>query len=192
MLRSLYDRTVQLANHPSALWVLAIVAFTESSFFPIPPDVMLIPMVLANPRKAWLFAGVCTVASVAGGFFGYAIGYFFFETAGKWVIDAYGLQAAFENFKELFNEWGLWATVIGGLTPVPYKLVTIASGAAHFDLLTFGLASLATRGGRFFVVAALLYFIGDPIRLFVEKHLTLVTTAFVAILLAGFVAFAYI
>jgi membrane protein YqaA with SNARE-associated domain len=192
MLRSLYDRTVQLANHPSALWVLAVVAFTESSFFPIPPDVMLIPMVLANPRKAWLFAGVCTVASVAGGFFGYAIGYFFFETAGKWVIDAYGLQAAFENFKELFNEWGLWATVIGGLTPVPYKLVTIASGAAHFDLLTFGLASLATRGGRFFVVAALLYFIGDPIRLFVEKHLTLVTTAFVAILLAGFVAFAYI
>jgi len=192
MLRNLYDRTVQLANHPSALWVLAIVAFTESSFFPIPPDVMLIPMVLANPRKAWLFAGVCTVASVAGGFFGYAIGYFFFETAGKWVIDAYGLQAAFENFKELFNEWGLWATVIGGLTPVPYKLVTIASGAAHFDLLTFGLASLVTRGGRFFVVAALLYFIGDPIRLFVEKHLTLVTTAFVAILLAGFVAFAYI
>lgn len=192
MLRSLYDRTVQLANHPSALWVLAVVAFTESSFFPIPPDVMLIPMVLANPRKAWLFAGVCTVASVAGGFFGYAIGYFFFETAGKWVIEAYGLQAAFENFQQLFNEWGLWATVIGGLTPVPYKLVTIASGAAHFDLLTFGLASLATRGGRFFVVAALLYFIGDPIRLFVEKHLTLVTTAFVAILLAGFVAFAYI
>ncbi len=192
MLRSLYDRTVQLANHPSALWVLAVVAFTESSFFPIPPDVMLIPMVLANPRKAWLFAGVCTAASVAGGFFGYAIGYFFFETAGKWVIEAYGLQAAFENFQQLFNEWGLWATVIGGLTPVPYKLVTIASGAAHFDLLTFGLASLATRGGRFFVVAALLYFIGDPIRLFVEKHLTLVTTAFVAILLAGFVAFAYI
>ncbi len=192
MLRNLYDRTVQLANHPSALWVLAIVSFTESSFFPIPPDVMLIPMILANPRKAWLFAGVCTIASVAGGFFGYAIGYFFFETAGKWVIDAYGLQAGFENFQRLYNEWGLWATVIGGLTPVPYKLVTIASGAAQFDLLTFGLASLATRGGRFFMIAALLYVVGDPIRHFVERHLTVLTTAAVALVLAGFVAFAYI
>lgn len=153
---------------------------------------MLIPMVLANPRKAWQFAGVCTVASVAGGFFGYAIGYFFFETAGKWVIDAYGLQSGFESFQRLYNEWGLWATVIGGLTPVPYKLVTIASGAAHFDLLTFGLASLATRGGRFFLIAGLLYFIGDPIRVFIEKHLTILITAAVAIVVAGFVAFAYI
>jgi membrane protein YqaA with SNARE-associated domain len=192
MLRSLYDRLVVLSNHPSALWVLAVVSFTESSFFPIPPDVMLIPMVLANPRKAWQFAGVCTVASVAGGFFGYAIGYFFFETAGKWVIDAYGLQSGFESFQRLYNEWGLWATVIGGLTPVPYKLVTIASGAAHFDLLTFGLASLATRGGRFFLIAGLLYFIGDPIRVFIEKHLTILITAAVAIVVAGFVAFAYI
>lgn len=192
MLRRLYDRLVVLSNHPSALWVLAVVSFTESSFFPIPPDVMLIPMVLANPRKAWQFAGVCTVASVAGGFFGYAIGYFFFETAGKWVIDAYGLQSGFESFQRLYNEWGLWATVIGGLTPVPYKLVTIASGAAHFDLLTFGLASLATRGGRFFLIAGLLYFIGDPIRVFIEKHLTILITAAVAIVVAGFVAFAYI
>ena len=192
MLRSLYDRLVVLADHPSALWVLAIVSFTESSFFPIPPDVMLIPMILANPRKAWLFAGVCTLASVAGGFLGYAIGYFFFETAGKWVIDAYGLQAGFENFQRQFNEWGLWVILIKGLTPIPYKLVTIASGAAHFDLATFGIASLVTRGGRFFLVAGLLYVMGEPIRTFVEKHLTLVTTAFLAIIVAGFVAFAYI
>ena len=192
MLRRLYDRLVVLSNHPSALWVLAAVSFAESSFFPIPPDVMLIPMILANRSKAWLFAGVCTIASVLGGFFGYAIGYFLFETAGKWVIDLYGLQAGFNNFQHQFNEWGLWVILIKGLTPIPYKLVTIASGAAHFDLFTFGIASLITRGGRFFLVAGLLYVVGDPIRHFVEKHLTLVTTGFVLIIVGGFVAFAYI
>jgi membrane protein YqaA with SNARE-associated domain len=169
-----------------------VVSFTESSFFPIPPDVMLIPMILANRSKAWLFAGVCTIASVLGGFFGYAIGYFLFETAGKWVIDLYGLQAGFNNFQQQFNEWGLWVILIKGLTPIPYKLVTIASGAAHFDLFTFGIASLITRGGRFFLVAGLLYVVGDPIRHFVEKHLTLVTTGFVLIIVGGFVAFAYV
>jgi len=192
MLRRLYDRLVVLSNHPSALWVLAAVSFAESSFFPIPPDVMLIPMILANRSKAWLFAGVCTIASVLGGFFGYVIGYFLFETAGKWVIDLYGLQAGFNNFQHQFNEWGLWVILIKGLTPIPYKLVTIASGAAHFDLFTFGIASLITRGGRFFLVAGLLYVVGDPIRHFVEKHLTLVTTGFVLIIVGGFVAFAYI
>jgi membrane protein YqaA with SNARE-associated domain len=192
MLRRLYDRLVVLSNHPSALWVLAAVSFAESSFFPIPPDVMLIPMILANRSKAWLFAGVCTIASVLGGFFGYAIGYFLFETAGKWVIDLYGLQAGFNNFQQQFNEWGLWVILIKGLTPIPYKLETIASGAAHFDLFTFGIASLITRGGRFFLVAGLLYVVGDPIRHFVEKHLTLVTTGFVIIIVGGFVAFAYI
>jgi len=192
MLRRLYDRLVVLSNHPSALWVLAAVSFAESSFFPIPPDVMLIPMILANRSKAWLFAGVCTIASVLGGFFGYAIGYYLFETAGKWVIDFYGLQAGFNNFQQQFNEWGLWVILIKGLTPIPYKLVTIASGAAHFDLFTFGIASLITRGGRFFLVAGLLYVVGDPIRHFVEKHLTLVTTGFVLIIVGGFVAFAYI
>ncbi len=192
MLRRLYDRLVVLSNHPSAIWVLAAVSFAESSFFPIPPDVMLIPMILANRSKAWLFAGVCTIASVVGGFFGYAIGYFLFETAGKWVIDFYGLQAGFNNFQNQFNEWGLWVILIKGLTPIPYKLVTIASGAAHFDLFTFGIASLITRGGRFFLVAGLLYVVGDPIRHFVEKHLTLVTTGFVLIIVGGFVAFAYI
>jgi membrane protein YqaA with SNARE-associated domain len=192
MLRRLYDRLVVLSNHPSAIWVLAAVSFAESSFFPIPPDVMLIPMILANRSKAWLFAGVCTIASVLGGFFGYAIGYYLFETAGKWVIDFYGLQAGFNNFQQQFNEWGLWVILIKGLTPIPYKLVTIASGAAHFDLFTFGIASLITRGGRFFLVAGLLYVVGDPIRHFVEKHLTLVTTGFLFIIVGGFVAFAYI
>lgn len=192
MLRRLYDRLIRLAEHPRAIWLLAAVSFAESSFFPIPPDIMLIPMVLAHRSKAWLFAAVCSLASVAGGFLGYAIGYFLFETAGKWVIDLYGLQGAFATYQNQFNEWGLWVILIKGLTPIPYKLVTIASGAAHFDLLTFGLASLVTRGARFFLVAGLLYVVGEPIRTFVEKHLTLVTTAFVLIVVTGFVVVAYI
>lgn len=192
MLRRLYDRLIALADKPGALWILAVVSFVESSFFPIPPDIMLIPMVLANRKRAWVFAGVCTIASVLGGFLGYAIGYYLFETAGKWVIDAYGLQHAFENFQLQFKEWGLWVILIKGLTPIPYKIVTIASGAAHFDLLTFGVASLITRGGRFFLVAGLLYVVGEPVREFVEKRLTLVTTAFVLIIIGGFVALAYV
>lgn len=192
MLRRLYDWVIRMSEHPKSLWALAGVSFAESSFFPIPPDVMLIPMILAQRAKAWLIAGVCTVASVAGGFFGYAIGYFFFETVGQWVIDAYGLQAAFAAYQESFKEWGLWIILIKGLTPIPYKIVTIASGAAHFDLLVFGLASIVTRGLRFYLVAVLLYFFGEPIRGFIEKHLTLVTTAFVVILVSGFVAVAYL
>jgi membrane protein YqaA with SNARE-associated domain len=192
MLRGLYDWVIRMAEHPKALWALAGVSFAESSFFPIPPDVMLIPMILAQRAKAWLIAGVCTVASVAGGFFGYAIGFFFFETFGRWVIDAYGLQEAFAAYQASFKEWGLWIILIKGLTPIPYKIVTIASGAAHFDLLVFGLASIATRGARFYLVATLLYFFGEPIRGFIEKHLTLVTTAFVVILISGFVAVAYL
>jgi membrane protein YqaA with SNARE-associated domain len=192
MLRGLYDWVIRMSEHPKSLWALAGVSFAESSFFPIPPDVMLIPMIIAQRAKAWLIAGVCTIASVLGGFFGYAIGYFFFETLGKWVIDLYGLQGGFAEFQHQFNEYGLWIILVKGLTPIPYKLVTIASGAAHFDLLTFGLASLVTRGGRFYLVAGLLYLIGQPARTFVEKHLTLVTTAFAVIIVAGFVAVAYL
>ena len=192
MLRRLYDWVIRLSEHPKALWALATVSFVESSFFPIPPDVMLVPMILAKRTKAWLIAGVCTIASVVGGFLGYAIGYFFFETFGQWLIDFYGMQGGFAQFQKQFNEWGLWIILIKGMTPIPYKLVTIASGAAHFDLLTFGAASLLTRGARFYLVAALLYVFGEPIRTFIEKHLTLVTTGFVLLIVAGFVAIRYL
>jgi membrane protein YqaA with SNARE-associated domain len=192
MLRSLYDWVIRMSEHPKSLWALGGVSFAESSFFPIPPDVMLIPMVVAQRAKAWLIAGVCTIASVVGGFFGYAIGFFFFETIGQWVIDLYGLQSGFAQYQEQFNKWGLWIILIKGMTPIPYKLITIASGAAHFDLLVFGLASVVTRGARFYLVAALLYVFGEPIRGFIEKHLTLVTTAFIALVVAGFVAVAYL
>jgi membrane protein YqaA with SNARE-associated domain len=182
---------MRMAAHRRASWALAAVSFTESSFFPIPPDAMLIPMVLASPKRAWWFATVCTIASVLGGFFGYAIGYFLFETIGQWVINLYGLQAGFAEFQQRFNEWGTWIILIKGLTPIPYKLITIASGAAHFDLAAFALASFVTRAARFFLVAALLRWLGPPVRVFVEKHLTLVTTAFVVLVIGGFAALRY-
>jgi membrane protein YqaA with SNARE-associated domain len=192
MLRRFYDRIIALAENPRALWWLAVVSFVESSFFPIPPDAMLIPMVLAKPQRAWIIALVCTVASVAGGFLGYAIGYYFFETWGHSIIEFYGLQDGFAKFQQQFNEYGLEIILIKGLTPIPYKIVTIASGAAHFDLLTFGVASLVTRGARFFLVAGLLRIFGQPIRDFIEKRLTLVTTAFLVVLVGGFLALRYL
>lgn len=191
MLRRLYDYVIALASRPRALWVLAAVSFTESSFFPIPPDAMLIPMALARPDRGWRIAAVCTISSVAGGAMGYAIGYFLYETVGRWVIDIYGLQAGFAQFRESYAQWGLWIILIKGLTPIPYKLVTIASGVAEFDFTVFMLASLATRGARFFLVVALIRRFGPPIRDFVERYLTLVTTALVACVVGGFVLVRY-
>ena len=192
MLRRLYDWVIRLAGHPRAIPILGVVSFLESSFFPIPPDVMLIPMVLANRDKAFRIALVCTVCSVLGGLLGYAIGYYFFETIGEWVVRTYGLQSGLATFRAGFAEYGIWIILIKGLTPIPYKLVTIASGAAHFDLFTFVWASIVTRGVRFFVVAALLWKFGEPIRAFIEKRLTLVTWLFLIALVGGFVVLHYL
>lgn len=192
MLRSWYDWVIRMSEHPRALWYLFGVSFAESSFFPIPPDVMLVPMVIAQRAKAWLIAGVCTAASVIGGYFGYAIGYFFFETLGKWVVDFYGLQAVFAEAVQKFNEYGFWLIMGKGLLPIPFKIVTIASGAAHFDLVLFGVASLLTRGGRFFAEAAALYVIGPPARTFVEKHLHVVASLTLLAVVGGFVALRYL
>ena len=192
MLRSLYDWTMRQASGPQAPRALAIVSFTESSFFPIPPDVLLVPMVLANRERAWFYAGLCTAASVLGGLLGYAIGYFLFETIGRWVIDLYGLQKAFEAFRDSYAQWGLWIILIKGLTPIPFKIVTIASGAAHFDLVVFVLAAAITRAARFFLVAALIHRFGAPIRDFIERRLTLVTTIFAVGLIGGFVVLRYL
>jgi membrane protein YqaA with SNARE-associated domain len=187
MLRATYDWTMGLAARPAALKWLGVVSFVESSFFPIPPDVMLIPMVLAQ-RERWMrIALVCTVTSVLGGFFGYAIGLFLFESLGALILKAYGLGTKFEDLKHLFDEYGAWIILIKGMTPIPYKLITIAAGLFKFDLWTFAICSIVTRGARFFLVAGLLYWIGEPIREFVEKRLTLVTTVFVVCLVGGFV-----
>ncbi len=192
MLRRLYDWVMNLAHHRQALWALAAVSFAESSFFPIPPDAMLMPMVLADRRKAWLYAGVCTAASVLGALLGYWIGYELYATVGVKIVAAYGLEAKMQASIEAFNTYGVWIILIKGLTPIPYKIITIACGVAHFALLPFILASIVTRGLRFFAVAGLLYVYGPPIRDFVEKRLTLVTTAFLAIVIGGFVALKYI
>ena len=192
MIRSLYDWVIRLAGHRRALPALGVISFLESSVFPIPPDVMLIPMVLANRAKAFTIAAVCTVTSVLGGMLGYAIGYYAFETIGEWVVRTYHLEAGLDAFRAGFEKYGVWIILIKGLTPIPYKLVTIASGAAHFDLFTFVWASIVTRGARFFLVAALLWKFGEPIRTFVEKRLTLLTWLFLIALIGGFVAFRYI
>jgi membrane protein YqaA with SNARE-associated domain len=197
MMQRAYDWTMRMASHRRAPHALFWVAFAESSVFPIPPDVMLVPMVVANPAKAWIYAGVCTLGSVLGGIAGFAIGYFLYETVGLWVINLYGLAAQAEAYRAAFNDWGLWIILIKGLTPIPYKLVTIASGAAvaagttAFDFWVFLAASVVTRGGRFLLVAALLYWFGPPIREFIERRLTLVTTVFVVALIGGFVAVKY-
>ena len=192
MIRALYDWVIRLAGHRHAVPAMGLVSFLESSFFPIPPDVMLVPMVLANRRKAFLIAAVCTVMSVLGGLLGYTIGYYLLETFGAWVVKAYGLQAGMDNFRAGFEKYGIWIILIKGLTPIPYKLVTIASGAAHFDLFTFVWASIVTRGARFFLISALLWRFGEPIRTFIEKRLTLLTWLFLVALIGGFVAFRYL
>ena len=192
MLQGLYDWTMGVARHRHALWGLAAVAFIESSLFPIPPDVLLIPMVLARPQRAFLLASVCTLASVAGGYLGYAIGYFAFESFGKEVLEFYGAMDRYEALKSSFAEWGAWIIVLKGMTPIPYKLITIASGALKFDLATFTLASLVSRSLRFFLVAALLWRFGEPIRLFIEKRLMLLTSLFAAALVGGFIVLRYL
>ncbi len=192
LVRKLYDWMMRLAGHRLALWWMAGVSFVESSVFPIPPDVMLIPMILARPSRAFLIATVCTVASVVGGFLGYAIGYWLLEAIGRPVLAFYGQMQNFEAFQAMFREYGWWIIVIKGMTPIPYKLITIASGAASFPLASFAVASVISRGMRFFLVAALLWKFGPPIRAFVEERLTLVTTAFVVLLVGGFVAVRYL
>ena len=184
MLKRIYDWCIQAADKPYALWVLASVAFAESSFFPIPPDAMLAPMSLAQPKRAWLFAAVCTVASVVGGILGYAIGALLYDSVGHWLIALYGLGGKVEAFRASYAQWGAVIILLKGLTPIPYKLVTITSGFAGYNIWLFVLFSIITRGGRFFIAALVLNRYGDWIRVRIEQHLGL----FVAILLAALVA----
>lgn len=186
MLRKTYAWTMRLAATPHALWALAAISFIESSVFPIPPDILLIPMVLARPRQAWLIAGVCTLASVAGGFAGYAIGLFLFEALGRPILDFYGYLDRFTAFQELYNAWGAWIVAAGGATPIPYKVITIASGVTQLDPWVFGIASVLSRGVRFFLVAALLWAWGEPMRAFIERRLGLLVTLGFVLLLSGF------
>ena len=186
MLRRVYDWTLSLGSSRHAVWALAAVSFIESSIFPIPPDVLLVPMILANRRDAWRLATICTLSSVAGGFLGYAIGYFAFDAIGMPVLRFYGVTGEFEALQKLYEEWGAWLIIIKGATPIPFKLVTIASGAFHFDLLTFAVSALISRGIRFFLIAGLLWRFGEPIRDFIERRLGLVFSLAVAAVVGGF------
>lgn len=192
MVRRLYDWTLRLSAHPQAIWALAAVAFIESSVFPIPPDIMLIPMVLAVRARAWRIAFVCTGASVLGGMAGYAIGYAAFETVGRPMLDFYGYGPKFDQFRDYYNDWGAWAVFIAGVTPFPYKVITILSGVTGLDLPIFTLSSILARGLRFFVIAGLLWYFGEPIRLFIEKYLNWLAVAFVVLLVGGFVLLRYV
>jgi len=186
MLRSLYDWTMNLSGHRHALAALALVSFVESSVFPIPPDILLIPMVLAARQRAWRIALVCTLASVLGGLAGYAIGAFFFEALGGPVLEIYDATETFEEVRALYNEHGVLIVFTAGFSPIPYKIFTIASGVAGMEPFSFALASLVGRGARFFIVAALLWKFGEPILGFIDKHLGKLTLAFAVLLIGGF------
>lgn len=188
MIRRLYDWTIALAQHRHALWALGAVSFVESSVFPIPPDVLMIPMILAAPRRAFVIAAVATVTSVLGGLFGYWIGAVAFDTLGRPVLDFYGKTENFATFAENYNAWGAWAVLIAGVTPFPYKVITILSGSTGLSLPVFMVASIVARGLRFFLVAALLWRYGAPIRDFIERRLGLMFTLAVLLLLGGFAA----
>jgi membrane protein YqaA with SNARE-associated domain len=187
MLRRIYDWCVASADKPYALWVLGAVSFAESSFFPVPPDIMLLPMSLARPQRAWLFAALCTTASVAGGMLGYAIGAVLYDSVGHWLISLYGLGDKVEAFRAGYAQWGAWIILLKGLTPIPYKLVTITSGFAGYNIWLFVLCSIIARGGRFFLVAVVLNRYGDPIRAEIEKRLGLWVAVLAIVLVLGFV-----
>ncbi len=177
---------MRLADHPRAMWALAVVAFVESSVFPIPPDVIMIPMILARPHRAWAIAGVALVASVIGGMLGYAIGALAYEQIGQPILAAMGKAEAMETFNTRFNDLGFWAVLTAGMTPFPYKVITIMSGWTGMPLLTFVATSILARGLRFFIVAALLWKFGAPIRDFIERRLGLMFLLFLVFLLGGF------
>lgn len=192
MVRSCYDWMIKMASDRHAIYFLAVVAFIESSFFPIPPDIMLIPMVLAMPKKAWKIAGVATAASVIGGYFGYAIGVFGYEVIAKPILTFYGYMQQFETFQGYYHEWGAWIVFGAGITPFPYKVITIASGAVHLNPWVFGGASILARGIRFYLMAWLLKKYGEPMRVFIDKNLGMLSVLFLLLLLGGFACLKYL
>ncbi|MBN8969866.1 MAG: DedA family protein [Rhizobiales bacterium] len=187
MLRRIYDWCIAAADKPYALWLMGAVSFAESSFFPVPPDVMLIPMSLARPQRAWLYALVCTVTSVAGGVVGYGIGSLLYESIGQWLIQLYGYGDKVEAFRASYAQYGAWIILLKGLTPIPYKIVTITSGFAEYNIWLFIVFSVIARGGRFFLVAILLNRYGAWIRHTIEKRLGLWVAIGAVVLVLGFV-----
>jgi membrane protein YqaA with SNARE-associated domain len=187
MLRRLYDWCIAAAGKPHASWIMGAVSFVESSFFPVPPDVMLIPLSLARPDRAYFYATLCTVTSVAGGVLGYIIGAYLYDSVGLWLMQIYGYGDKIEAFREAYAEWGAWIIVLKGMTPIPYKIVTIASGFAAYPILPFILLSFIARGMRFYLVAFLLHRYGPRAREIIEKRLGFWTTVGALVVIVGFV-----
>ena len=187
MFNSLYPKVRALAEGPHAERALAAVAFAESSFFPIPPDVLLAPMALANPKRAWRYALIATIASVLGGMVGYAIGALLYNTVGQWLINLYGYGEKVDALRQTYAQWGWLVILIKGLTPIPYKLVTIVSGLLGYKFWLFVILSVLTRGARFFLVAGALHWFGEPLRTAMERNFAAVLGAFVALVVVGFV-----
>ena len=190
--KKVYDKTLDLASRPNALGWLFAIAFIESSFFPIPPDIMIIPMVLACTSKAYKIAGIATIASVLGGFLGYGIGVFGYEVIAKPLLEFYGYMEKFHDFENYYHKYGAWIVFVAGLTPIPYKLITIASGIVRLDLVIFGIASILARGMRFYLIAWLLKRYGEPMKTFIEKNLNLLSIIFVILLIGGFYAIKFL
>ena len=186
IVRKTYDTVIHLSESKYALTWLAIISFVESSFFPIPPDIMLIPMILATPKKAWKIAGVCTAASVIGAYFGYIIGVYFFNLIAEPLLNFYGYLDKFETFKGLYEKYGALIVFGAGITPFPYKIITIASGVVHLNLIVFTVASIIARGMRFFLIAWLLKVYGATMRTFIEKNLGWLSIVFLLLLIGGF------
>lgn len=188
MLRRLYDWCIAAAEKRYASWALGAVSFTESSFFPVPPDVMLIPMALARPDRAYYYAGLCTITSVAGGILGYMIGWLLYDSVGQFVMNLYGYGQQVEAFREAYATWGSWIILLKGATPIPYKIVTITSGFAGYNFFWFLVLSLVTRGFRFYLVAFLIHRYGPQARKIIEERLTFWFTLFVVVFIGGIVA----
>ena len=192
LLRKTYDWILDKSNHPKAPWFLSFISFIESSFFPIPPDVILIPMIIANKMKAWWYAFICTVSSVLGGIFGYYIGYFFYATLGIIIIKFYSLENKFFEIQSLYDEFGLWFVFIAGLTFLPFKIVTIGSGLFHLNILKFIMISLIARGLRFYLVATLLKYFGYHIKIYIDRYFNTLTVLFFIILIGSFIFLKYL
>jgi membrane protein YqaA with SNARE-associated domain len=192
ILRKIYDWTLNKASHPKATWFLSLISFTESSFFPIPPDIILIPMIIAKRLKAWWYAFICTVSSVIGGIVGYYIGAFFYSTIGIIILKYYSLGDQFSNFESLYNENGMWIVLGAGFTPFPFKFITIASGFFHLNIFLFIIVALIARGSRFYLIAILLRIFGDWIKNFIDKYFNLLAILFFILLIGSFIFVKYL
>ena len=192
LFHALYNWMIKCAEHPQAVWLLAFFSFLESSCFPVPPDVLLIPMMLAKPKRAFFYAGVCTVCSIIGGYFGYLIGMLLYDAVAVPILNFYGYMEKMEAFKQIYNAYGAWFVAAAGFTPFPYKVITITSGMMDLNLAVFTLASVLSRGARFFLLAVLLWKWGAPMEKFIEKNLGWLATLFFLLLVGGFALIKYL